>query len=330
MPKYTRYLIGIGIAIFLVGGYFVADRLLFNGVRARLVDDEGFQGNYFTKNKDGTSVTIVLIGGGQWGDYWGQQFALRGYNALSLPYVNRDGLPRLPEEINLEYFERALEWLRRQNEVDAEKIVVMGASRNAELALLLAATMPERVGGVVAYAPSAVSWSNTVLPYNSDTVKPSWIYKGKDIPYVPMEKIKGDGSGKIETLTYWKSGLAKTDYVERATIKVEQINGPILLLSGLDDKVWPSAQMADMIVERLKEMGFKYPFESIKYENAGHMISGNPGVASDYRKGTLTIEGSEYEFAFGGTKEGDMRASQAAQKKVFDFLQMLESLTVVE
>ena len=179
-------------------------------------------------------------------DYWAQEFAKKEMVGLSIAYFGKEGLPNLPEEIELEYFEKVINWIRKQPQVDPKKIVVIGASRNAELALIIASTFPEMVGGVVAYAPSSVSWSNTVLPYNSNELKASWKYKGIDIPYIPMEKISGNNSDKIEMIVYWESGLSKTDLGNEAFIKVEQITGPVLLFSGIDDKVWPSSDMADI------------------------------------------------------------------------------------
>ena len=323
MKKNRKYIIWSGIIGFLFIGYYVMDSFLFDGVRPRNINEVGFQANYFAKNVAEKKAAIVLIGGGQWGDYWGQQFAHKGFVGLSLPYTRLEGLPKLPEEINLEYVENAISWLKKQPEVDPEKIVVMGASRNAELALVVASTLPELVSGVVAYAPSSVSWSNTVLPYNSNDLKPSWKYQGADIPYIPMDKISGSDSDKIETLEYWKSGLDKTDYVTQATIKVEKINGPILLFSGLDDMVWPSALMADMIEQRIKESDFNNSFQSIKYEKAGHLISSNPEMNSDYRTGKMNINGKDYEFEFGGTKEGDQKAKQDAKMRLFEFIENL-------
>ena len=192
MKQNRKYIIWSGIIAFLFVGYFVVDSFLFDGVRARNINEVGFQANYFAINVVERKAAIVLIGGGQWGDYWGQQFAKKGFVGLSLPYTRLEGLPKLPEEINVEYFESAINWLKKQPEVDPEKIVVMGASRNAELALVVASTLPELVSGVVAYAPSSVSWSNTVLPYNSNDLKPSWKYQGADIPYIPMDKISGN------------------------------------------------------------------------------------------------------------------------------------------
>ncbi len=317
MKKIT---VGIGITAILFMGYFITDWLLFDGIRPVSINENDFQANYFVKDLNGPKATILLVGGGSWGDYWGQEFAKQGFVGLSLPYIGRADLPRLPEAIDLAYFEQAIDWLQQQPEVNAKKMIVMGASRNAELALILAAMYPELLSGVIAYAPSSVAWSNTVLPYSSDEIKPSWIYKGVDIPYVPMTKIVGNNSTKITTLDYWQSGLVKEEEVRLASIKVEKINGPILLLSGKDDKVWPSAYMANKIEERVKEYNFQHAFQNIQYENAGHLISSNPEVASTVRIGNMKVGDKEYEFEYGGTDEGDHAARQAAKLKVLAFI----------
>ena len=318
-----KYIIGIVITILLVIGYFIADRILFSGVKARTINENGIQANYFVKTNTKRSTSIVLIGGGQWGDYWGQQFANRGYSGLSLQYTQREGLPKLPEEINLEYFEKALAWLKKQPEVDPNKIIVMGASRNAELALLLASVFPRSISGVVAYAPSAVSWSNTVLPYNSNELKSSWKYKGLDIPYVPMDKISGNQLNSNNMLEYWNKGLQKADFIRQAAIKVEKINGPILLFSGKDDQVWPSSIMADMIEKRLETNTFEHSFQNIKYENAGHLISSNPDDNTSYRTGTINISGKDYVYENGGNDEGDFKAKRDAKLKLMEFLEKI-------
>ena len=140
---------------------------------------------------------------------------------------------------------------------------------------------------------------------------------------MPMDKISGSNSSKINTLKYWESGLSKTNYVNQAAIKVENINGPILLFSGKDDKVWPSSFMADMIEERIKENSFQHSFENIQYINAGHLISSNPESKSDYRTGTINIDGKEYELEYGGTSEGDSEAKKGAKIRVLDFIDNL-------
>jgi len=314
---------GLSILVIFVAAYFVLDNILFYGEKPKIINENGFQANYYANSETTNKAAVVLIGGGQWGNYWGVEFARNGFVGLSLPYTGLDGLPKFPEEIPLEYFERALKWLREQPEVNSDKILVMGASRNAELALIIASSLPELVNGVVAYAPSSVSWSNTVLPYSSNVVKPSWTYKGNDIPYLPMNKISGSTTSTINTLQYWENGLNNKELLKNAIIKVEKINGPILLLSGKDDQVWPSSRMADMLEKRLEENNFKFQFENIQYDNAGHLISGNPESNSEQRTGNMTIQKNQFAFEYGGTNEGDYKAKQDAKVRVLQLIRNL-------
>ncbi|MDA9774102.1 hypothetical protein N9B82_04020 [Saprospiraceae bacterium] len=322
MKKYRIFFIGIGLLLFLFTAYFITNKILFDGVVPIVINESGIQAKYYSKTDIDQSAAVVLVGGGQWGDYWAQEFANKGFVGLSLAYTGKDGLPSLPEQINLEYFENALKWLVKKSSVDADKIIVMGASRNAELSLVIASVMPEYVHGVVVYAPSSVSWSNTVLAYNSDEIKPSWVYREQEIPYVPMPKLIGNDTDKIETLDYWNKGLNKAEVVE-ASIQVERINGPILLFSGEDDQVWPAAQMADLIEQRLSQYEFQHAFQNIKYQNSGHLISGHPEINPSTRTGTMQINGKGYQYLYGGTTEGDKIAKQDAKVKLMEFVEKM-------
>ena len=60
-------------------------------------------------------------------------------------------------------------------------------------------------------------------------------------------------------------------------IRVESITAPILLVSGAQDRLWPSEQMGDAVEERLQEHGFDYPFVHMVLET-GHGVSKHPDV----------------------------------------------------
>ena len=316
---------GIALILLLITGYTLLNNMLFDGIRPRQVIENGITGNFFASQEIVDQPAIIIPGGGAGGDYWGQELAKAGYGCFSLPYYRQEGLPPLMEEIPLEYFNQAMKWLARQPEVNPDKIIVMGASRNAELALLLAAYYPESVHGAIAFAPSSVSWSNTVLPFNSDELKPSWTIGGNPVPYISMNKIQGSESNTIETLPYWTAGLSDSSQVAMATIPVEQISGPILLLSGLDDQVWPSALMSNMIEDRLRKHDFSHSIKNIQFEHAGHLISRNLATISDGRTGQLPIGNQRYEFDFGGTIEGDKAAIIQSREEIMSFLQELQS-----
>ncbi|MEO0470543.1 MAG: acyl-CoA thioester hydrolase/BAAT C-terminal domain-containing protein [Bacteroidota bacterium] len=304
--------------ILLIGTYYVLDAFLFDGVRPQQVQENGFQGSLFAPKEKQTGVGVILLGGGSWGDYWAAEFARAGMTGLSLPYVGREGLPALPEEIPLEYFEKAISWLGKQPTIDPHKIVIAGASRNAELALTIAAHIPAPLA-VIAIAPSSVSWSNTVLPYNSDEIKASWTYQGKPIPYIAMKKLSAPTTEEINTLAYWEKGLADSLQIANAVIPVENISGPVLLLSGKDDQVWPAARMSDAIVDRLRTDNPDFPVQSIQYESTGHQICGMP----EQTHGTMTISGKEVRYPLGGTVEGNVAAHADLRQKIFSFLQSL-------
>lgn len=319
----SKIIIGAIVLVLFIGGYFFIDSLLFDGIKPVSVNENGIQASFFAQKDIIKQPAVVLIGGGQWGDYWGQEIAKANYVGLSLPYTRLEGLPSLPEEIPLEYFEKAIDWLKEQSQVNPDKIIVMGASRNAELALVTASNFPERIHGVIAYCPSSVSWSNTVLPFNSDQLKPSWTFRDNPVPFITMEKLKGPSSDTVRTLSYWRQGLSDSLAVQKAFIPVEKINGPVLLLSGLEDEVWPAAMMSDMLEERINNNAFKYEFENIQYENAGHLLSGSPSHPPTMRQGNMMIDGKSYTYNFGGTLEGDIAAQQDASRRVFDFLAKL-------
>ena len=63
--------------------------------------------------------------------------------------------------------------------------------------------------------------------------------------------------------------LENKNAVKKAEIKVENINGPILVISGKNDDQWPAPEMSDQLMARLKRKGFKHDYEHIKLDG-GH------------------------------------------------------------
>ncbi len=103
----------------------------------------------------------------------------------------------------------------------------------------------------------------------------------------------------------YKLALKQTEAVEKATIKVENINGPILLLAGKEDTMWPSAQMCDMIIKRLDGYNFPHWYKLFSYENAGHSLN--------------------EEYLMGGTFEGNKQARLDSGPRIYNFLDMVSS-----
>ena len=52
--------------------------------------------------------------------------------------------------------------------------------------------------------------------------------------------------------------IAEADAHPDTAIPAEKIRGPVLLISGSDDHIWPSQRFADRIVARLQGAGFRH------------------------------------------------------------------------
>jgi hypothetical protein len=51
--------------------------------------------------------------------------------------------------------------------------------------------------------------------------------------------------------------------VKKTEIEVENINGSILLISGIKDDQWPATEMSDQIVKRLQQNNFKHYYSTL-------------------------------------------------------------------
>lgn len=104
-----------------------------------------------------------------------------------------------------------------------------------------------------------------------------------------------------------------------ATIAVEATHGPILMISGDDDGVWPSRAMTDSAMHRLQDAHFSFRFEHLDYPHAGHR-AGNPWIIPTWSNGVRQpISGNQENF--GGNPEGNAMSSLDATPRVLAFLQ---------
>ncbi|WP_187759872.1 acyl-CoA thioester hydrolase/BAAT C-terminal domain-containing protein [Thiospirochaeta perfilievii] len=252
------------------------------------------------------NVAIIFLGGsgGNMPIYNYDNFTSNGYSSLSLGYFGTKNTPDKLEMIPLEYFRKAIDEFKENPYVKGKKIVLIGTSKGGELALLLGSTFND-ISGVVANVPSSVVFQG--INYDSFFPKSSWSYKGKPIPFVPYAKVDVSKIINNHYLDLFNLSLENKEAVIKATIKVEEINGPILLLSGDDDIMWPSSKMCEDIMNRLKNNNFKYKYDHYLYKNAGHLFYyGNPKY-------------------YGGTIYGNFKANEDANIIVMDFLEDLSN-----
>jgi hypothetical protein len=69
-----------------------------------------------------------------------------------------------------------------------------------------------------------------------------------------------------------EAGLNDADAVDAAMIAVEKCTGPVLLVSGGDDHVWPTARRCEMLTDRMASHGRRDRISHLHNPNAGHML----------------------------------------------------------
>jgi dienelactone hydrolase len=109
--------------------------------------------------------------------------------------------------------------------------------------------------------------------------------------------------------------------VERATIAVENIRGPVLLVSGTDDQMWPSSALADIAMRRLESRGFGFPFQHLKYRDAGHLILLPFGPRTTHVIGFKAEGFGGMLYAHGGAPTADAEAGADAWRQMLQFLE---------
>ncbi|MBT7092577.1 MAG: dienelactone hydrolase [Bacteroidetes bacterium] len=247
-------------------------------MKATRVAENGIVADLFGVQEGSARKIIIMLGGSEGGKSFSRMkkpiklLVEKGYAVLSLAYFKAHGLPTSLEEIPIEYFERVMNWLSDQPGIIPDQYGIIGGSKGAELGLLLASRYPQ-IKAVVAMSPSSVVWQGIPARLRNIGKSPtsSWSFNGNSIPYVPSSLTRKD-VGKIIRLKLLDSALKdlqQDDFVEIARIPVEEIQGSVLLLSAKSDQLWPSTQMAEEIISRMKDFHFKFPYEHIAY-NTGH------------------------------------------------------------
>lgn len=218
-------------------------RLLPVTVSVQAVHRDGFAGLLYTSAavRPGAPAVVVLGGAaGGYDDLPALGLAMSGYPALALAYFDEPGLPQCLCSIPLEYFARAVGWLRAQPAGRGRPVVLYGASRGAEAVLLLASYLPHLADGVVASSPTAA-----INPANSAAPGPAWTFGGQ--PLAPV-----------------------------GNIPVTRIRVPLLMGDGGQDAVWDSAAAASTIMGELRGSPDHAPATNLYYPGAGHYYFGVP------------------------------------------------------
>jgi len=209
-----------------------------------------------------------------------------GYAALVLPYYAPPwvagpamaGLPTDFADIPVERLDAVRDWIAGRPDLDATRIAIVGASKGAEFAML-AASRFAWPRAIVGFVPSDVVWEGWGPGVPNPGTRSSFSWAGEPLPFVPYtgmgNAIAAMGRGERVSLTPVHAD-GRRDHPETvgpATIAVERFAGPMMVVGGRRDSVWPSADMARRIADRRRAAGLST--DLLVYPDAGHALSGS-------------------------------------------------------
>ena len=256
-----------------------------------------------TLSKFPAIISLKGSGGGL-STFYPKLLGEKQYVVLSLAYSGMGHLPKSEKELPLEYFEKAVLWLKKHPNVDSTKLGIIGTSLGAEAALSFASRFPV-FKAVISVVGSHVVWQHSELGM-TDTVRRShFTYRGEPVPFVPLRLTKDIYQNGLKSGLWGEMfvlSLRDTIAVQKAEIEVEKINAAILLLSGVDDAIWPSKAMSDAIINRLKKHNYSFEYLHVAYPETGHMLF----VTKDGKTG-------------GGSGKGAQFADEDSQKQIIAF-----------
>ena len=240
--------------------------------------------------------------------------ASHGFATLALAYLGYEDQPSSPSSINLDYFKEAADWLIGHPKVLPHGIGMHAICYGSWIALMMASYQIAPIKAIVAISPLVIAFLH---PFQ---------LKGKvsDMILPDESKVMSSEKGSI-----WRFALPTgIDYMNPTTVSkysaitpVENINCPVMLVSGTDDLYIPTDFTVKFITDRLKENGKEHLCTNLRYPQAGHLIEPpySPLCDSSFSKSSKEWCGYPY-LAWGGETVAHARAQEDCWPKILHFL----------
>lgn len=293
-------------------------------VRSEPVEQDGLVGLLCAPVGTSPAPGVLLLGGSEGGlhEHDARMLAAEGFTVLALAYFGAPGLPPGLVDVPLEYFFRALDVLAAQPRTSG-RLAIVGGSRGGEAALLVAAH-DERVGVVVSVVGSGlvtagIDFRRVSLLDILSAPTAAWTLAGEPLPYLPYavdDELRRlvEHDRPVPLVRAFPAPPVDPDELARVSIPVENIHGPVLLLSAADDQNWPSAAYSHVAADRLTR--HPYDVEHRVFADAGHPIAGPPGAPFT----TTRAAGPGVTFELGGTAEANTAARAECWTATVTFL----------
>ncbi|XP_069564709.1 acyl-coenzyme A thioesterase 1 [Brachyistius frenatus] len=230
------------------------------GMKRIPVQEGKIRGVLFIPPGDGPFPGIVdlyLFGGGLT-EPRASLLASKGFVVLALAYQRYQDLPKNPANLDLEYFEEAVTYLRRRAEVKGPRVGIISISHSGGLAM----AMSSFLSGISATVCINACNANTVIPLHyKDIVIPP-------LPYV-IKNVKFTDSGLLDIRDVLTDPSLETN--KPSLMPIERASCQFLFAASEDDHNWNSALFAEQAAATLRNHG-KASFQLVTYPKAGHFL----------------------------------------------------------
>ena len=235
---------------------------------------DGFVGDFFYTD-DPRNKTLIWLGGSgsnlAINSLVAAPLASHGFNVLSVAYFGEDGLPAKLSRVPLEMFDSVFAWLAGNPLMAGKEIQILGMSKGAELALLLA-SRNQCITRMAVWAPHAYCFQG--IAYKDES---SWTYQGKDLPYIQLknrwviaEMLRCMVQNKPFGFTpIFRKGVEKAKNREAARIKVENSHADLMLFTSTECGMWNTYDGCIEINKTLQECHYPHSYDLVVYQDAG-------------------------------------------------------------
>jgi len=238
---------------------------LSEGVRRIEVREEGLVGTLFLPKITPAPAIITIFGGVNRGSVPEDRAALlasKGFVTLALAFFGVDHLPKMYFDLDLEYFEKALDWVLAREEVCGDNGAgLQGISQGGNVALAMSQLFGSKVAAVCVQGASCCGLCPGVMKYKDQVIQSAvwgWTEEVlKEMPIGTAVPIRIEG------------GAQELQSRPERQILFEKGSAPVLGLVGEEDE--DLRELAKFSFQRAAQNG-REDCQLVEFESTGHLI----------------------------------------------------------
>ncbi|MEM6460880.1 MAG: acyl-CoA thioester hydrolase/BAAT C-terminal domain-containing protein [Pseudomonadota bacterium] len=292
------------------------------GIVAEMVREEPDVRGLLFKPLGGAPRAGVLLFAGSGGGIDRNAAALlagQGYAVFAQALFAYDDLQPHMFEIPVERIGRGLAFMAER--FAGVPLVLRGISKGSEGVAHAALAYPDLVNGLVLWVPSPMATTGRGAEPGP---RPLYTIRNEVIPYgiPPFADVLDDGPWDADAplaLAPVFERMWTDPAFDRFRLRFEKITCPLLLVSGDDDRIWPSELASRQIAERAKPSGVLV--RHVQNSDAGHGFN-VPGL-SEAMTHIAFHPRQRMWLALGGTPLGNGGAAWRSWRAMLDFLAMI-------